>query len=68
MTETSLFRGDANGDGTVDISDVLTIVDHVLGKNPSPFIHPNANVVVDDDTVDISDVLSVVDIILGKLK
>lgn len=59
------LMGDANGDGTVDISDVLVTVDYILGKNPDPFVFANADM---DKTgqIDISDVLLIVDKILGR--
>ena len=56
--------GDANYDGDIDISDVLLIVDHILGKNTPAFHIDNADL-NSDGQIDISDVLSVVDIILG---
>ena len=59
------LMGDANGDGTVDISDVLVTVDYVLGKNPDPFIIANADMDLTGQ-IDISDVLMIVDKILGK--
>ena len=61
----STLIGDANGDGTVDISDVLVTVDYILGKQVSVFFFKNADVNF-DNSIDISDVLGIVDIILGK--
>lgn len=63
--ESQTLMGDVNNDGCVDISDVLLIVDEILGKNPEGFIRANADI-NQDDVIDISDVLLVVDIILGK--
>lgn len=59
------LMGDANGDGAVDISDVLVTVDYVLGKNPSPFEFANTDM-DQSGSIDISDVLAIVDKILGK--
>ena len=61
----STLRGDANGDGEVNISDVLVTVDYILGKQVSVFIFKNADVNF-DESIDISDVLEIVNIILGK--
>ena len=61
----STLIGDANGDGAVDISDVLLTVDFILGKQVSIFFFKNADVNFDNG-IDISDVLGIVDIILGK--
>ena len=59
------LMGDVNGDGAVDISDVLLAVDYVLGKRPDPFIFANADMDLTGQ-IDISDVLLIVDKILGK--
>ena len=58
------IRGDVNGDGEVNISDVTALVDYILGKATSY----DASVcdVNADNEVNISDVTSLVDIILGK--
>lgn len=58
------IKGDANKDGIVDISDVLTIVDHVLGKRNTTFDYVNSDV-NDDGLIDIIDVMCVLDIILN---
>ena len=57
---------DVNGDGTVNISDVTTLVDFVLGKNPSPCVEAACDV-NGDGSVNISDVTYLVDVILGKI-
>ena len=63
--ENKIILGDVNGDEVVDITDVLMIVDEILGKNPEGFVRTNADI-DQDGVIDISDVLSTVDIILGK--
>ena len=60
-------KGDVNEDGSIDISDVLLLVDMILGKErvtPQRLANGDVN---EDGTIDISDVLMVVDIILGKV-
>ena len=57
--------GDANGDGMVDITDVTSIIDHILGRTPAKFSLSEADV-NGDGKVDITDVTSVIDIILNK--
>lgn len=52
-------RGDANGDGEVDISDVIIIADFTLGRNPKIFLK-NSDVNGDGD-VDLTDALIIVD-------
>ena len=56
--------GDANGDGNVDVQDITTVINYILGANPSPFIFDNANV-NGDDKVDVMDVTAIINMILG---
>ena len=56
--------GDVNHDKAVDISDVLSMVDYILGKNPINFNVDTADLNGDGD-IDISDLLGIIDIILG---
>jgi hypothetical protein len=60
-----ILPGDANGDGSVDITDVVAIVNYILGKPSTTFVFEAADV-KGDGCVDITDVVSVVNIILGK--
>lgn len=55
--------GDVNGDGHVDVTDVMTIVDHVLTDKFDEKADVNA-----DGTVSNADVMVDVDAILGKRK
>ena len=56
--------GDANEDESVDVNDVTTIINYILGKNPTPFNFDNANV-NGDDKVDVMDVTLIINMILG---
>ena len=56
-------KGDLNGDGKVDISDVNLIIDVMLGKNQDASTKAD---VTGDGKVDIADVNAVIDIMLGK--
>ena len=53
--------GDVNHDKTVDISDIVAIVNHIAGKA----VYEDADV-NSDNNVDISDIVSVINIIAGK--
>ena len=54
--------GDANGDGQVDISDVNSVINQMLGKEPMiPACDMNG-----DGKIDISDVNAVINKMLGK--
>ena len=61
----AVLPGDANGDGTVSVSDVMMTVDYVLGLEPEGFHFDNANVAGGDNMVTVSDVMGIVDIALG---
>lgn len=54
--------GDANGSLTVDVSDIVTIVNYITGENPQPFIFGAADV-NNDGEVDVLDIVSVINII-----
>ena len=56
--------GDANCDGKVDVNDVTTTINYILGKDPTPFSLTNANV-NNDEGVDVMDVTLIINIILG---
>ena len=60
-----VLKGDANGDGKVDIVDVTSTISYILGQNPATFNKEAADV-NGDNKVDIVDVTTLIDIILGK--
>lgn len=57
-------KGDVNGDGSVNISDVTTLVNIILGKGTDTNGMADVN---EDGWVNISDVTLLVNIILGKV-
>lgn len=57
--------GDANGDGTVNVADIVEIVNYILGNPSSQFNFEEADVNV-DGKVDAKDILEVVSIILSS--
>ena len=57
----SVIRGDVNEDGTVDINDVVAIINRMAGTATWPNADVNG-----DDTVDINDVVAVINIMAGK--
>lgn len=63
--ENTTLKGDVNGDGMVNVADVTTLVDYILGKTPSPCVEDACDV-NEDGNVNVSDVTSLVDIILNK--
>ena len=61
----SYIPGDANGDGVVDVADVVAVVNKILGKASGNFNEVAANI-NGDDAIDVADVVGIVNIILGK--
>ena len=57
------IRGDVNGDGHVNIADVTSLIDYLLGSNTGADI--NAADVNEDGNVNIADVTSLIDYLLS---
>ena len=55
--------GDVNSDGSVNISDVTTLIDYLLGSVPEPFDVVAADV-NGDGSINISDVTALIDLLL----
>ena len=60
-----ILMGDVNNDGVVDVQDVSTLIDYILGKDLPVFIIEAANV-NGDTTIDVQDVSGIIEIILGR--
>ena len=58
------LRGDVNGDGSVNISDVTTLIDYLLSGNPSG-VNVTAADCNQDSSVNISDVTALIDFLLS---
>ena len=61
----SPLLGDADGNGVVNVVDVMMIVDHILNRHDSKFVFANADL-DGNGTVDVADAMGVVNIILHK--
>ena len=59
------IMGDVNGDGYINVTDVVLIIDEILGKHPNNFIAEAADVNF-DGYINVTDVVIVIDAILGK--
>ncbi len=59
------LKGDVNGDGKVDISDAVLLINKILGQPVSSF-HPYNADVNDDGIININDAVMTISIILGK--
>ncbi len=66
-TVLSATIGDANGDMSVNILDITSIVSYILSGNPQPFIFDAADVNADDQ-INLLDVIGVVNIIMNGSK
>jgi hypothetical protein len=57
-----ILRGDVNGDGKVNVTDVTTLVNMILGVMPMNEARADMN---SDGKVNVSDVTALINIILG---
>ena len=56
-----VLHGDVNEDGSVDISDIVAVINQIAGKATYRFADVN-----NDENVDISDIVAIINIIAGK--
>jgi hypothetical protein len=63
-TPLTATKGDANGDTEVDVSDVVTTVNYIVGETPRPFIFEAADMNSDTE-VDVLDVIGIVQAVLN---
>ena len=61
----TLLRGDVNGDGHVNVSDVTTLINMILGTIPVDQTAADVNA---DGLVNVSDVTALINIILGVIQ
>ncbi len=57
--------GDANGDGNVDVMDITTLIDAIMGNDPDPFVFYSADVKQDDE-INVMDITGLIDIIMNS--
>lgn len=61
VTET--VNGDCNGDGAVDVADIVAVANHILGNSSASFIVSAADV-NGDGAVDVADIVSLANLLL----
>ena len=61
---TSSIKGDVNMDGEVNVNDVTTLINYILGKNPTPFDSVAADV-NEDTAINVNDVTALINLILN---
>ena len=57
--------GDVNGDGDVNASDIQTIADYIMGRNPESFVFNNADM-NGDTKVDAADLVLLVNMVKSE--
>lgn len=60
-----VLLGDVNGNGHIDVTDVVMEVNYILGEEPESFVFKNADM-NGDKTINISDVMEIINIILNQ--
>lgn len=60
---TESINGDSNGDGSVDVADIVVIANHILGNTPANFIESAADV-NGDGSIDVADIVSLANLLL----
>lgn len=61
---TNVIKGDANGDGEVNVSDIVEIVNYIMNKPSDKFVFAAADV-NEDGEVNVTDIVKVVSIIMS---
>jgi len=64
LTVRDYIRGDANGDGTVDVTDIVAIANHILGQG-NHAVNTYAADVNGDGVIDVTDIVGVANLILN---
>ena len=62
---TNIIKGDANGDGEVNVSDIVEIVNYIMGKPSANFVQAAADLNGDGE-VNVTDIVKVVSIIMDS--
>lgn len=62
----SYQTGDANGDGSLDIADAVSVVNYVVGKRNTSFVRSAADA-NNDGVIDIADAVRIVNLVVGKI-
>jgi len=66
-TLSDMVIGDANCDDFVNVLDIVTVINNILGQEPSPFCFENADA-NDDGSINVLDLVRIINLILGVKK
>ena len=58
------LKGDANGDGAVNVGDYVATANYILAMDPDPFIFTAADV-DENNAIDVGDLVGIVNIVMG---
>ena len=61
----NIIKGDANGDGMVNVGDYVTTANYIMELNPVPFVFAAADV-DENETIDVGDLVGITNIIMGE--
>ena len=64
-TKDGVLKGDADGNGLINMSDVTTVINYILAKPVTKFVFDNADV-NEDKKINMTDMTGIISIILGK--
>ena len=64
LAEKEYVNGDANASGTVNVTDITSVVGYIFGNTPSPFNYKAADA-NNSGTINVADVSGIVNIIYG---
>ena len=59
-------KGDSNGDGNVDVLDIIDIVDNIIYNKKTEDIYYSASDYNEDNSIDVLDIISIVDLIVDN--
>ena len=60
----SYGKGDANGDGAINVGDYVTVANYIMELDPDPFVFSAADV-DDSETINVGDLVGIVNLVLG---
>ena len=58
-------NGDANQDGTVNVSDIITVVNHIIGSSTLSDSALCASDLNGDGAINVTDIITIVNVIIG---
>jgi len=61
------LKGDADGDGEIDVTDIVAMINYIMGQPSEKFVMPAADI-NDDGEVDIFDVMKAINLVMSQKK